>query len=192
MKILFSCNDIPSGVIDGDAVIVRENYIFSFYYVVKSGCKLIETAKTIKFIKESVKSLLIFEYTDLMPRKGTQEYLSFFIGIFKKKATIDFLRNALDILLYKEDKWDVSILQSMALAEKLAVDGPEQKLSFIDFLDKHTKEYFHEQIRKGRTASEAYRIIKTKYPRAFSQSLKQFKVAFPEKSIYDIRLLPSS
>ena len=192
MKILFSCTDIPSGVIDGDAVIVRENYIFNFYYVVESECKLIETTKTIKFIKENVKSQIIFEYSDLMPRKGIQEYLSFFIGIFKKKTTIDFLQNALDILLYKDDKWDVSVLQSMALAEILVVDIPDQKLFFIDFLDKHTKEYFHEQKRKGRTASEAYRLIKTKYPRAFLQSLKQFKVAFPEKSIYDIRLLPSS
>jgi hypothetical protein len=184
MKILFSCTGIPTDVNDGDVAIVKEDYFFHFYYVVLSKCRLIETVKTIRFMQGNVKYGVVFDYSDFNPRNGIHEQLRFFINIFKKRTTVDFLQNALDILLYKEDKWDVSLLQSMAFAEE-CIDEKVIMYSFVDFLDEQAKNFFNKQIERGCTVSDAYRLTKTTYPIVFAQSVKRFKAVYPEKSIYD-------
>lgn len=184
MKILFSCTGVPTEVEGGDVVIVKDGYFFCFYYMIQSECKLIEKVKTIKFMQGSVKYGIVFEYSNLVPRKGIQELLQFFICIFKRETTVGFLQNASDILLYKDDKWDVSLLQSLLFAEQYT-EEKSNRTTFADFLDEQAKYYFYKQIDNGFHISDAYRLTKTTYPKIFAQALKQFKTAFPEKSIYD-------
>lgn len=184
MKILFSCTGIPTAVEDGDVIIVKKDYSFYFYYVTNSSCNLIEIAKTIKFMRGDIKDGVAFDYSDLMPRKGNIEQLLFFISVFKSQTTVDVLQNALDILLYKEDKWRVTYLQSLALQEPLQ-DKQFNKNAFVDFLSEKAKEYFYKQTKNGASLSESFRSTKKMYAKDFALALRKYKTAFPEKSIYD-------
>ena len=153
--------------------------------MVQSECKLIEKVKTIKFMKGSIKFEIVFEYSNLVPRKGNQKVLQFLMDIFKRETTVAFLQNALDILRYNDDKWDVSILQSLLFAEQFT-EEKSKRTSFVDFLNNQAKDFFYKQIDNGSPISEAFRHTKATYPLFFTQALKQFKVAYPEKSIYDM------
>lgn len=188
MKILFSCKHIPKEAKDGDVVIAKDDHFFRFYYIANSECRLLEKVKTIKFIQGNITCGTAFEYSDLAPRKGNQELLRFFISIFKKQIIVDYLRNAYDILLYKEDKWNASILQSLLLAKEYSEERANRN-SFIDFLDAQARDYLLMQMKNGCTISDAYRLTKQTYPKMFSQSLKQFKTVYPTKSIYDDTLM---
>ncbi len=184
MKILFSCTGIPTLVEEGDVIIVKDEFFFHFYYVVQSECKLIEKVKTIKFMQGCIKYGIVFENSNLVPRKGDKEILQFLMNIFKRESTVAFLQNALEILRYNEDKWDVSILQSLLFAEQFT-EEKSRKTSFVDFLNNQAKDFFYKQIDNGSPISDAYRSTKATYPIIFTQALKEFKIAYPEKSIYD-------
>lgn len=184
MKILFSRIGIPKDVNEGDVVILKDDYFFCFYYVSISECRLVEKVKSIKFIKGNVNYGIVFEYCDLKPRKGNKELLCFFRDVFKRKMTVKYLQNALDILLFKEDKWDVSLLQSIIYADE-KLEEKVNKQSFVDFLDEQTKDFYNKQMDNGKSVSDAYRLTKASFPKAFAQSLKRFKAAYPEKSIYE-------
>lgn len=184
MKILLSCTGFPTEFEEGDVIIIKAYYFFYFYYVVRSECKLIEKVKTIKIMQRNIKHGIVFEYSSMVPRKGIIEDLQFFIGIFKKNTTVGLLQNALNILLYKEDKWNVSILQSLLLTEEFKEEKASRR-SFVDFLDNQARDFYCKQIKNGSSVSDAYRLTKTAYPKNFNLSLKLFKAAFPEKSIYE-------
>lgn len=128
-------------------------------------------------------------------RSGCLEGLSVLSNLFNDKVIIDLLNNAIDILLYKEDKWNTKYLQNLY---KQTIETPsdeleksedqfEDEIPFVAFFNKEIKKHFYVLYKSTTSLSVIFRDIRKKYPKDFSSAIKAFNKVYPDKSIYFIK-----
>lgn len=185
MRIFFSSTNIVPSLFDGDVLIVRENYEYKFYYCYNKDIKLIESIKTIKSLHFISDYEIVLDYSDMNQRHGNLYALDFLLTVFRNPIVVSFIKNAIDISLYNDDKWDVSLIQKLISTRYDHEKSSSIKESFVDYLEKKVIDYFKLQINNGDTKSDAFRKTKRMFPYEFSTALRLFKRDYPERSIYE-------
>lgn len=76
---------------------------------------------------EDIKNNLIFSFDGINKRKGNISVINQLIPCFREKVIVDFFCNAIDILEYKRDSWDLSLFQQFFSPNKEIIDQEEEE-----------------------------------------------------------------
>lgn len=184
MKLLFSSVEPILEIVDGDCLIVKENYNYKFYFQVNGEKKLIEKAKTIKIYRNVGDYAVVMDYADMKQRDGDIQFIKFLLTVFSTSEVKSYLNNALNILSFVDNKWDATIIQNL-ISFKPIQDTNILRVSFIDYFEEKEKNYCLSLLESGLSKTEAFRKIKEEYPFVFSKALRLFKRDNPNLSIYE-------
>ena len=184
MKLLFSSAGTVPEIFDGDCLIIKDKYNYKFYFQVNGEKKLIETAKTIKIYRNIGNSAVVLDYADMKQRNGDMQFIKFLLTVFSSPEVNSYLNNALNILLFVDNKWDATIIQNL-ISFKPAQDTNTSRVSFVDYFDEKEKNDCLSLLESGLSKTEAFRTLKENCPLAFSKALRLFKRDNPNLSIYE-------
>lgn len=184
---------------NGD-VIIRETYEALCFLIVTSSinkwnrCKCIDTVKG--HLKRDGNSLL-FSFDGISKRFGDIQAVTELIQLFQSPPCHDFFDNALSILTYQCDFWDMRIFKDIHTlspfdnsetfvdSPKGFVDNTSSIYMFEEYLSINSRNLFHEFIKKKIALRDIYREIKRKYPKEFKKALLLFINDHPHSTIYD-------
>ena len=140
---------------------------------------------------------LLFSFDGLHRRKGDVELIKQLIDCYREKVIVDFFSNAIEILEYKKDFWDVSLFQRffdtsqelIALNEvkKPSVTQNTRKYPsvFAKYLEEELLGLLIASLNEGNGLKEAYMILREKEPVLFRAALIKFLSENPTGTIYD-------
>ena len=172
----------------------------AFYVVCSSNntwnaCKLVGIGNN-----ESLPELgntLLFSFDAIHKRKGNISLLKLVSSCFREKVIIDFICNAIDILEYKRDYWDLSLFQKLFDNKQELITTNEISKSrvtsssvsfpshFAQYLNEDLLSLLSTTIKEGKSIKDAYFIIREKYPEQFRKALVKFLMENPSGTIYD-------
>jgi len=160
-----------------------------------NACKLVGVGEN-NFLSDTGNTLL-FSFDGLSRRKGDIALIKQITLCFREKVIDDFFRNAVDILNYKKDFWDVALFPQFFASSQELVDRDKQKKSdertstnhypsiFAQYLSKELLELLIEKLKEGNELKEAYQILRMKDPEMFRKALMQFLTENPSGTIFD-------
>lgn len=156
-----------------------------------SACKCVE--KTQGDIGLEGNSLL-FSFDGITKRFGRENALNKLYKCFSGKTTHDFFRNALDIITYQCDYWEVSLfleihqVSTIKNESQVCIHTPtlnNYNTRFEMYLPPESAQLLSEMMTKGFSLREAYNKVREVFPKEFRQSLKSFLKDNPSLTIYD-------
>lgn len=183
----------------GDVCVRETNNDISFLFVVSTvnkwkACKCLE--QIISNIEIEGNSLL-FCFDGLSKRQGNVTLLNLLSNKFTKPLLRDFFCNAIDILTYKKDMWNISIIANIysitpvTTTVPIVVDNKSQKESnyclFESYLIGGAHDLFITLFSQHLGMRDIFKQIKKEYPQEFRQSLKKFLTDNPNSTIYDMK-----
>lgn len=80
----------------------------------------------------SIKESLLFSFDGIHSRKGNVGVLKMLLPCFKERAIVNFFVNAIDILEFKKDAWDVEIFQQFFASNKELICQEEKRELIIE------------------------------------------------------------
>lgn len=180
----------------GDVCIREDSRGVSFLLVVSeanrwNNCKCIGYSKGDLNLEGNT---LLFSFDGLSRRFGLFDKIKGLCTIFIDEPLHSFFTNALDILSYKSDLWDVSIFSKMLILYPLeppTMVGEEPTTylksitKFERYLPKDSRTLFWALYSEGKSLREVYQSIRLQYPDDFRQAMKQFLRENPQATIYD-------
>lgn len=180
----------------GDVCIRESIDGYSFMLVISttnkwSACKCIEKVSGELDIEGNV---LLFTFDGINKRQGNKVVLEQLAQLFKSYPLHDFFINAIDILTYKCDLWNISIYKSMHLSSNFKITKESHlciksdkctTTIFESYLSTTTRHLFKELYSQGKSLREIYQTIKEKHPNEFRQALILFLNDNPNSTIYD-------
>ena len=184
---------------NGD-VIIRETSDGLCFLIVTSSinkwnrCKCIDTVKG--HLKREGNSLL-FSFDGISKRFGDIQSITELNQLFNSPPCHDFFENALSILTYQCDFWNIGIFKdihklspfdnSAAIVDspKGIVDKTSTIYLFEEYLSIDSRNLFHELMKKNVVLRDIYREIKRQYPKEFKKALLSFINDHPHSTIYD-------
>lgn len=195
----------PFGIIDahhnriikeGDVCVKEEENILSLMLVVSSqnrwsACKCIGKTEGQLGLKGNV---LVFSFDGLRKREGRLDVLNKLCMLFEDNLLKSFFLNAVDILSYKNDMWNASVISCLLecscaetnMAKDTSIEyGPSNQQKFLAYLSDQSRILFFEMQSSGKSLREIYQIIRTNYSDDFRTSLKKFLSDHPNSTIYD-------
>ena len=140
---------------------------------------------------------LLFSFDGLHKRKGSVSLTRQLSVCYREKVIVDFFNNAIDILEYKRDFWDVFLFrQFFASSQELIIrsevispiviqDTRCYPSVFAKYLDEELLELLKTSINEGNGLKEAYTILRKKDPTLFRAALMKFLAENPTGTIYD-------
>ena len=140
---------------------------------------------------------LLFSFDGLHKRKGNAALIKQLIDCYREKVIIDFFSNAIEILEYKKDFWDVSLFQKFfATSQELIPRSVPTKPSviqnntlypseFAKYLDKELLGMLIAGLNTGNGLKAMYEFLREKEPMLFRTALMKFLAANPTGTIYD-------
>jgi hypothetical protein len=167
-----------------------------------NSCKFVGIGKC--EILSEIGNTLLFSFDGLSRRKGNTPQLKQLALCYREKVIVDFFRNAVDILEYRKDFWDVSLFrQFFASSQELITpneiispsiipDSRKYPSAFAKYLDNELIELLQSSINEGIGLKEAYVILREKNPVLFRSALVKFIEDNPNRTIYDKYSIPSS
>lgn len=140
---------------------------------------------------------LVYAFNGLNKRGGSVSSLSSLIRCFPVGDVVaQLLQNAIDILEYKADYFDINIFQRLIVDRKTgqrssngAVHTSKESTkepTFLDYLNDDLKTYILEHQKAGLSMRTIYTIIRNEHPKEFREALMQFLEDAPKGSIYNI------
>lgn len=181
----------------GDVILRDTTEGIKFLFVVSDintweGCKC---AATIKGNVGLSANNLLFSFDGIRRRKGNIEVLEKLQSISDSLALKDFFENAVSILSYQYDWWDVEVFQrvygltSMLDSKSVNTFGSSQQclneFLFESYLNDDALLLFHSLLENNHSLKEIYTKIRAEYPISFRQALKSFLNDHPNSTIYD-------
>lgn len=140
---------------------------------------------------------LLFSFDGLHKRKGNVFLIKQLSDCFREKVIVDFFTNAIDILEYKKDLWDVSLFSQFFASSQDLITRPETIKSsvipnfrkypseFAKYLDDELLELLTASLNEGNGLKEAYMILREKNPMLFRAALMKFLSENPKRTIFD-------
>lgn len=156
-----------------------------------NSCKCVGTTKGCIGIEGNS---LLFYFDGITKRYGRKEELSKLYEFFDKQPIHDFFQNAIDIITYKCDLWDVSLflrihqlskIQNDDYAESPMQDSANHITKFEMYLTDNAVQLFRELFIQGNSLRNIYKTLRKSFPDEFRQSLKNFLRDNPSLTIYD-------
>ena len=140
---------------------------------------------------------LLFSFDGLHRRKGNAALIKQLIDCYREKVIVDFFSNAIQILEYKKDFWDVSLFQKFfATSQELIPRSEPTKPSvvqnnrlypseFAKYLDKELLGMLVAGLNTGNGLKAMYEFLREKEPLLFRTALMKFLAENPTGTIYD-------
>ena len=140
---------------------------------------------------------LLFSFDGLHKRKGNVFLIKQLLDCFREKVIVDFFTNAIDILEYKKDLWDVSLFSRFFASSQDLITRSEIIKScvipnsrrypsvFAKYLDDELLELLTASLNEGNGLKEAYMILRDKDPMLFRAALMKFLAENPKRTIFD-------
>lgn len=146
---------------------------------------------------ELVGNTLLFSFDGIHKRTGKIEYLKWMSNVFTLDLIRDFFFNAIEILTYKCDFWDIevfarfysltSILTHAERGQSTTERAKMQSLPlFYIYFNDNIKNFFRVLHEEGMSIKKVYEHIRKKYPSEFRQAMKRFIEENPQATIYDL------
>lgn len=137
---------------------------------------------------------LLFSFDGTSKRCGRIDMCMSLCKLFEEDSLRSFFSNAVDILSYKCDMWDVSVfsqmlgrtsIESVSLIQKSRAEEELHTTLFETYLPQECKMLFKTMISEGCSIKEIYKNIRSMYPNDFRQAMKRFLIDNPQSTIYD-------
>lgn len=142
---------------------------------------------------------LLFSFDGITKRTGNLRLLNELKKLFQKQPVCDFLENAISILSYKCDLWNLEIFCEM---QKLAhLDDMQQNKAplmrvenavkedieylFVSYLDEKSKLLFKTLFKHNKKLKDIYIEIRKQFPQEFRKSIITFQRNHPSLTIYE-------
>ena len=132
---------------------------------------------------------ILFKLDGINKRTGDINGLILFNEIFKQDSVKLILTNAIDILSFKSDKIEASLLYKMLSQDEKPANKEVNSFTcmpFYNLLSLESQEYFIKTYKDNNSYRESFRAINELYNNDFTNALNQFKQRYPDKSIYFI------
>lgn len=185
----------------GDVVIRESKGTTSFLIVVTEinkwkCCKCIGTSNKLLDIDINI---LLFTFDGISKRHGNISILQDILMIFDSQIICNFINNAISILSYKCDLWDIDVFNKIHSIKPILIDC-EQKINlkiihnslktpyiFEDYLHDEAKVLFITLVNKNTRMRDVYERIRELYPLVFRNAIKAFIRDYPKSTIYDTK-----
>lgn len=140
---------------------------------------------------------LLFSFDGLHKRKGNVSLIRQLSDCYREKVIVDFFQNAIEILEYKKDLWDVSLFSQFFASSQELIERSEKfkpiiipnsikyPSVFAKYLNKDLLELLLASLNKGNELKDAYMILRKKNPVLFRAALMTFLTENPTGTIYD-------
>lgn len=137
---------------------------------------------------------LLFAFDGISKRFGRKDELVKLYESFTQEPLHEFFQNAIDILTYKCDYWDVSLFVKIHQLSAITFESaktefkektPNHITRFQSYLPAEIQELFLKLISEGHQLRIVYKKIREQYPDEFRNSLKSFLKDNSTSSIYD-------
>lgn len=179
----------------GDVCLLERENDLIFLYIVSE----INSWKSCKFLGNTTEKIhlegntMLFAFDGRTCRKGNLILLRQLISVIKDALLLRLIQNAIDILSYKEDLWDLSLIVDMyqqVIVEPESALGssqvtPTQIKRFVDYFDDEVRRIYVELSQSDMTARNVFLSIRNKFPQQFRKAMKAFLADNPNSSIYD-------
>lgn len=131
----------------------------------------------------------LFSFCNTAGRSGKIEVLTLLTSVFHSEQVKNVLDNAINILTYKEDRWNCFYFNSLLLnlqTRDLEVDNSERVLPlFYDYLPIDTKQYFDKiYVDKTKSLRDVFMAVRNKYNKEFVEAMQNYHKTYPNKTIY--------
>ena len=154
-------------------------------------CRVIEKGDFC--FKDESKIILLASSDGINARNGNKDYLNHIKLVFSSPEITALLQNALDILRYKVDTWDIQVLMNLYHSDKSSSEAfPKEsappvipKLLFFHFLTDDLYKLFINHFNTSHSIEHSFREVKQRYPREFSKAIQAFKLKYPNNNIFD-------
>lgn len=160
-----------------------------------NACKRIGVGKN--QIVTDLGNTLLFSFDGIHQRKGNIDLLKQLLSSYKEKVIYDFFINAIEILEYKRDFWDVSLFQRFfAISQELispiadkdqsaGLENHDYPTVFAKYLNADLLELLIASINEGKSIKEAYELLRDKDAASFRAAMMRFLVENPYGSIFE-------
>lgn len=140
---------------------------------------------------------LLFSFDGLHKRKGNVSLIKQLIDCYREKVIINFFGNAIDILEYKKDFWDVSLFSQFFASSQELISRSESKKTYVvqfdrqypsefaKYLDKELFSMLMAGLNTGNGLKAMYKFLREKEPVLFRTALMKFLSENPTGTIYD-------
>lgn len=186
--------DLPYEFVAGDSIIRLLGGYMSFYFLLlgSDGIMHEKMLDSVGCKSCSIPSpYVLFDFDQVNKRTGDKKVLQILVGKFSNEVVKCLLGNLLDILLYRSDAIDISILESIYRADvQVQVESilSIEDYVFPQYLSLPAKEmmtnYF---LSGGRDLRTIYQRVRTNYPADFQSALRLFKRDYPDANLYSER-----
>ena len=160
------------------------------------SCMMCEVGKREKLTIHG--NTLLFSFDGISKRFGMIKQLESLMGCFAKEEVINCIKNAIDILDYKVDYWEVGIfakllslspVKASLCQEHVAntVQHPDLKYPalFVSYLPTEARVNLLSQLEAGHTLKESYAVVRKLLPSLYRSAFLKFTQENPSKSIFD-------
>lgn len=143
---------------------------------------------------------LLFSFDGIGKRVGKIELLEWLSRTYKSEIIYKFFLNAIDILTYKCDYWDIELfvkihaMNPIAIEHKHVCTTKESSQTnhhsfplFYSYLEEDLQSLFCLMIEEGSSLREVYEYLRSKHAKRFREALRRFLGANPKSTIYDKR-----
>lgn len=157
-----------------------------------SSCNCIGLSNVIKHDIEA--NMLLFSFDGINRRKGDVSSLELLSEAFADDPLHSFIQNALDILTFRQDYWDIQLFLDIHSLSPITISDEkrmksiteiyEQVPMFINYFDSEMKNLFYELQSENLTMREIYTKIKKLKPKDFRKAMRNFLMENPDSNIY--------
>lgn len=183
----------------GDVIIRENDNSLSFLIVVSdvnnwSSCKCIDSSDKLLDID---KNTLLYSFDGISRRKGDIDILYQLLKIFDSSLICAFIDNAISILSYNCDLWDIDIFYRMHSFTPIEIDRNDDTTQQIVHSNLHTtyifegylkdevKELFLSLVNQNIRMRDVYEEVRESYPVEFREAIRAFINDYPQSTIYD-------
>lgn len=159
-----------------------------------NSCKCIDKAECSDAIL-SINTLL-FSFNGVGKRIGKIEHLEWLSNIYTLEITHNFFLNAIDILTYKCDFWDIELFVKIHSMSPITIERFCSTVEssqiiyrsyplFYSYLDENLRCLFCSMLEDGSSLRETYEYLRSKHTIKFRMALRNFLNDNPKSTIYD-------
>lgn len=157
-----------------------------------SSCNCIGLSNVIKHDIEA--NMLLFSFNGINRRMGDVSSLELLSEAFADDPLHSFIQNALDILAYRRDNWDIQLfldihsLSAITIADEIRMksitETDKRVPMFINYFNSEMKNMFYELQAENLTMREIYTKIKELKQKDFRTAMRNFLMENPDSNIY--------
>lgn len=123
---------------------------------------------------DQLKESLLFSFDGIHGRKGNTSMLNQLLACFREKVIVDFFINAIDILKFKKDTWDLSLFQQFFSPVKTLI-SPDESDELESKLDNDSPKPSGVVVKEVKKESDSTFLINQSSDKETRRIFKQYK-----------------